>query len=67
MLDTNICMSPSTDTFGAFTVLIIVSNKGFMSVPSSFSFNDARPCLPEAYTTGKSNCSSLAATSKNKS
>ena len=45
---------------GAGTCLRIVSNSGRMSVPCVARSSDAQPFRPDAYTTGKSSCSSVA-------
>ena len=67
MLDTSICAVPSIEHFGGSIELIIVSNIGLISTASSFKFNFAIPFFAEAYITGKSNCSSFAPSSINKS
>ena len=52
---------------GHSTCFIIVSNKGCISLFSSSTLYLAYPALADAYIIGKSNCSSLAPNSKNKS
>ena len=67
MLDTNICAVPSKSHCGGSIVFIIVSNKQDKSFPSSSKFIVAIPFLADAYTTGKSSCSSVASNSINSS
>ena len=67
MLDTNICIVPSSSHSGGFIVFIIVSNKHVKSDDSSARFIFPIPNFAEAYTTGKSNCSSVAFSSINNS
>ena len=67
MLDTNIWAGPSSSQLGAWIVFIMVSNKQLKSSVSSFKSILAIPFLADAYTTGKSNCSSVASNSINNS
>ena len=67
MFDTSICAGPSSSHAGGFILSIIVWNKHVKSPSGAFKSNLPTPFFADAYTTGKSNCSSFASNSINSS
>ncbi|CCY72220.1 putative uncharacterized protein ORF-c10_003 [Clostridium sp. CAG:921] len=64
---TSNCKGSSLSPAGSGIVLTIVSNNGCISLLSSSKDNFAKPFFPDAYTTLKSSCSSVAFKSINNS
>ena len=67
MFETSICSVPSISQFGASIFSIIDSKSGVKSLSGSSILTLDIPFLADAYITGKSNCSSSAPSSINKS